>query len=386
MFLIFIKNKKLQKIVYNHKIMYSIIIGILNKLICFGILLIPFIFYIKPIQTRIRLYDTLLFQFLVKKKLFFGTVFNLLKIFFFVYFLYTFAGECIEFFKAVCRLEDDALYLALISFVLLQLGLLFHVKTIVFSIFSRKFVFVDEIFKIFILNLIVAFLVVCAEELGHTALQGLFKYYFNFSNSGENPSSSEKNPSSYEENSSSSGKNPNSYGENPSSSAENPSNFTGPSTVVEPTILKPTIVEPTVKSQNDYLEFTAEPVPTNEPVSSTGPIWAIRTLAENTLFNCKESIHNSPEPEAVKVCHRDFPAPTEQATEPSQHHNSQENKHMACGFALLVAETFGMDIDNLERKPISVSDIIPRTILEDSEDFNVQSPSHPDNITSPYNC
>lgn len=85
--------------------------------------LLPFFLYVNFLVNKIRYMDTLFFKWLVKKNVLFGYFFNGFKAIFFLVNIYWFTKASIGFYADVWKLENEAFYFAIFSFLLVQLSL-----------------------------------------------------------------------------------------------------------------------------------------------------------------------------------------------------------------------------------------------------------------------
>lgn len=105
------------------------------------------------------------------------------------------------FYADLWKLENEAFYCAISSVLVLQLGLVYNFSTILFDIYSRKFIYVDEIFKVSVLTFFTAFLNIFVDEFAFVPFAQLYQAFKDGTNSkGSSNSRNSKNsrdPDSY---------------------------------------------------------------------------------------------------------------------------------------------------------------------------------------------
>jgi hypothetical protein len=106
-----------------------------------------------------------------------GLIYNWLKVIALLSNLFLFVACSIYFFKLVWALKGEAFVFAMGSFVVLYLGLIYHVYSILFHIYTRGFVYLDDLIKLLIVTCILVLLQMFTEELHLTPVAQIWENY-----------------------------------------------------------------------------------------------------------------------------------------------------------------------------------------------------------------
>ena len=126
---------------------------------------LPLFIYIPFISNKIRSLDTLIFKWLEKKNKKLGFLFHFSKIIFLLVSTFLFLRVSRDFYKDIWALQNEAFYLALISVGVIHLSFVYNISRYLFIIYSRGFVYIDEVIKILALGFVTTLLNIIASEL-----------------------------------------------------------------------------------------------------------------------------------------------------------------------------------------------------------------------------
>ena len=128
-------------------------------------IVLPISVFLNICVRQIRLFDTFIFKLLSKKNLRLGQLFNLLKLAIFAIIFFLFLVESLRFYYEIFISNSQAFFLSLILVIPIQLLFIYNVIVYVYNIYTRGYVFIDEIFKLIVLLLLTCILNMFSNEL-----------------------------------------------------------------------------------------------------------------------------------------------------------------------------------------------------------------------------
>ena len=139
-------------------------------------IILPIAVFLNIFVQQIRLLDTFFFKLLKEKDLRLAKCFALLKLIIFTITFLLFFWESIRFYYEIYISNSQAFFLSLILVVPIQLLFIYNVSVYVHNIYTRGYVFMDEIFKLIVLLLLTCILNMFSNELnflpGHQLFSG----------------------------------------------------------------------------------------------------------------------------------------------------------------------------------------------------------------------
>ena len=120
--------------------------------LAFFMVLGPFFLFRKSSVHKIRSLDNFFFKWLISKNKVFGCCFHWAKFFFLFIGVYFLTQVSIHFFAMIFQSKNSNFLFAFFFFVAPYLFFLYIVINVLTHIYLRKFVYLDEIFKIFLLD------------------------------------------------------------------------------------------------------------------------------------------------------------------------------------------------------------------------------------------